>query len=272
MVYKDCDIGSAKPNKNVLAKYPHHLVDIICPNEVFTVADFYRRSMEIIEITHNKNKLPIFVGGSMMYFKSLYTGINDLPERDQKFRDSLKKLKNNNKDSFLHEKLNQIDPEYAKKINKNDEVRIIRALEVFEKSGKRMSEVFLDNNKDCLSNKFDVSQFCVSIDRNILHERIKTRLKKIIKQGLVDEAKNLLNKYDLDLNHPLRKSVNYKQAFEFIEKKHDHETFFDKALFATRQLAKRQTTWIRSWDKFKEIDLMDPKVLENDVKKLITAL
>ena len=152
MVYKDCDIGSAKPNKNVLAKYPHHLVDIICPNEVFTVADFYRRSMEIIEITHNKNKLPIFVGGSMMYFKSLYTGINDLPERDQKFRDSLKKLKTNNKDFFLHEKLNQIDPEYAKKINKNDEIRIIRALEVFEKSGKRMSEVFLDNNKDCLSN------------------------------------------------------------------------------------------------------------------------
>ena len=131
---------------------------------------------------------------------------------------------------------------------------------------------FLDNNKDSLSNKFDVSQFCISIDRNILHERIKTRLKKIIKQGLVDEAKNLLNKYDLDLNHPLRKSVNYKQAFEFIEKKHDHETFFDKALFATRQLAKRQTTWIRSWDKFKEIDLMEPKVLENDVKKLITAL
>ena len=265
MVYKDCDIGSAKPNKHVLEKYPHHLVDIICPNEVFTVADFYRRSMEIIEITHNKNKLPIFVGGSMMYFKSLYTGINDLPERDQKFRDSLKKLKTNNKDFFLHEKLNQIDPEYAKKINKNDEVRIIRALEVFEKTGKRMSEVFLDNKKDCLSN-------CISIDRNILHERIKTRLKKIIKQGLVDEAKNILNKYDLDLNHPLRKSVNYKQAFEFIEKKHDHETFFDKALFATRQLAKRQTTWIRSWDKFKEIDLMKPEMLENDIKKLITAL
>ena len=89
---------------------------------------------------------------------------------------------------------------------------------------------------------------------------------------MVDEAKNILNKYDLDLNHPLRKSINYKQAFELIENKHDHETFFDKALFATRQLAKRQTTWIRSWDKFKEIDLMEPKVLENDVKKLITAL
>ena len=272
MVYKDCDIGSAKPNKNVLEKYPHHLIDIICPNEVFTVADFYKRSMEIIEIIHNKNKLPIFVGGSMMYFKSLYTGINDLPERDQNFRDSLKKLKTNNKNSFLHEKLNKIDPEYARKINENDEVRIIRALEVFEKTGKKMSEVFLDNKKDHLSNKFDVSQFCISIDRNILHERIKTRLKKIINQGLVGEAQHLLNKYDLDLNHPLRKSVNYKQAFEFIEKKYDSEIFFDRALFATRQLAKRQTTWIRSWGKFKEIDLMKPEVLENDVKKFITAL
>ncbi|GIR74556.1 MAG: tRNA dimethylallyltransferase [Prochlorococcus sp.] len=259
MVYKDCDIGSAKPNKNVLAKYPHHLVDIICPNEVFTVADFYRRSMEIIEITHNKNKLPIFVGGSMMYFKSLYTGINDLPERDQEFRDSLKKLKSNNNDFFLYKKLNQIDPEYAKKIHKNDEVRIIRALEIYEKTGRKMSEIFSDSTKNSLSDKFNIIQFCISIDRKILHERIKTRLKKIIKQGLVDEAKNLLNKYDLDLNHPLRKSVNYKQAFEFIEKKYDHETFFDKALFATRQLAKRQTTWIRSWDKFKEIDLMEPE-------------
>tara|TARA_B100001027_G_scaffold211576_1_gene179926 strand:- start:12 stop:830 length:819 start_codon:yes stop_codon:yes gene_type:complete len=272
MVYKDCNIGSAKPNKNVLKKYPHHLIDIISPDKVFTVADFYRRSLEIIETTHNKNKLPIFVGGSMMYFKSLYTGINDLPERDQKFRDSLKKLTIDNKDNFLHEKLNQVDPEYAKKINKNDEIRIIRALEVFEKTGKRMSEVFLDNKKDCILNKFDVSQFCISVGRNILHERIKTRLKKIIKQGLVDEAKNLLNKYDLDPNHPLRKSVNYKQAFEFIEKKYDHETFFDKALFATRQLAKRQATWIRGWDKFKEIDLIEHEMLENDVKKLITAL
>ena len=272
MVYKDCNIGSAKPNKNVLEKYPHHLVDIVCPDEVFTVADFYKRSMKIIEKTHNKNRLPIFVGGSMMYFKTLYTGINDLPERDQIFRESLRKLKPNSKDFFLHEKLNLIDPDYASKINKNDEVRIIRALEVYKKTGKRMSEVFIDNTKESLSDKFNVSQFCISVDRDILHKRIKIRLKKIIENGLVDEAKNILKKYEVDLDHPLRKSINYKQAFYFIEKKYDFATFSDKALYATRQLAKRQITWIRSWDKFKEIDRNRPKMLENDIKKLITAL
>lgn len=272
MVYKNCDIGSAKPNKNVLEKYPHHLVDIIYPDEVFSVADFYKRSLEIIEISHNKNKLPIFVGGSMMYFRSLYSGIDDLPERDQKFRDDLKRLKSNSEDTFLHKKLSQIDPDYAKKINKNDEIRVIRALEVYKKTGKKMSEVFSDNLKESLSNKFNVAQFCISVDRDILHKRIKNRLKKIIELGLINEVKNILKKYDIDCDHPLRKSINYRQAFDFIEKKYDYETFFNNAFFATRQLAKRQSTWIRSWDKFKGIDPNKTEMLENDIKKLITAL
>ena len=122
MVYKDCNIGSAKPNKNVLEKYPHHLIDIVSPNEVFNVSDFCKYSKKIIEITHSKNKLPIFVGGSMMYFKSLYSGIYNLPERDQEFRESLKKLQSNGNDFFLYKKLNKIDPDYATKIHKNDEV------------------------------------------------------------------------------------------------------------------------------------------------------
>ena len=272
MVYKDCDVGSAKPDKNILKKYPHHLVDIVSPNNVFNVSDFCKNSKKIIEITHSKNKLPIFVGGSMMYLKSLYSGLYDLPERDQEFRESLKKLKSSENDFFLYKKLNQIDPEYAKKIHKNDEVRVIRALEIYEKTGRKMSEIFSNSRKNSLSDKFNIIQFCISIDREIIHERIKKRLIKIIELGLIDEAKKLLINYDLDLNHPIRRAVNYKQAFEFIEKKYDYETFFDKALFATRQLAKRQTTWIRSWNKFEEIDPSKPDNIINSVKKLITAL
>ena len=145
MVYKDCNIGSAKPNRNVLEKYPHHLIDIVSPNEVFNVSDFCKYSKKIIEITHSKNKLPIFVGGSMMYFKSLYSGLYDLPERDQEFRESLKKLQSNGNDFFLYNKLNQIDPDYASKIHKNDEVRIIRALEIYEKTGRKMGEIFSES-------------------------------------------------------------------------------------------------------------------------------
>ena len=126
-----------------------------------------------------------------------------------------------------------------------------------------MSEIFSDSTKNSLSDKFNIIQFCISIDREIIHERIKKRLIKIIELGLIDEAKKLLINYDLDLNHPIRRSVNYKQAFEFIEKKYDYETFFDKALFATRQLAKRQTTWIRSWNKFEEIDPSKPDNIIN---------
>ncbi len=182
MVYKDCNIGSAKPNKNVLEKYPHHL------------------------------------------------------------------------------------------IHKNDEVRIIRALEIYEKTGRKMSDIFSDSTKNSLSDKFNIIQFCISIDRKTIHQRIKKRLIEIIEMGLIDEAKKLLTNYDLDLYHPIRRAVNYKQAFEFIEKKYDYETFFDKALFATRQLAKRQTTWIRSWNKFEEIDPSKSENMINGVKKLITAL
>ena len=168
--------------------------------------------------------------------------------------------------------LSQVDLDYANKINKNDEIRVIRALEVFEKTGRKMSEVHLDNSQMSLSNKFNVAQFCMSVDRDILHERIKNRLKKIIEKGLINEAKSILKRYEVDFDHPLRKSINYKQAFDFIEKKYDYETFFDNALYATRQLAKRQSTWIRSWDNFKEIDPNNTEMLENSIKKLITAL
>ena len=160
----------------------------------------------------------------------------------------------------------------AKKIHKNDEVRVIRALEIYEKTGRKMSEIFSDSPKNSISDKFNIIQFCISIDREIIHERIKKRLIKIIELGLIDEAKKLLTNYDLDLNHPIRRSINYKQAFEFIEKKYDYETFFDKALFATRQFAKRQTTWIRSWNKFEQIDPTKPENIINSVKKLITVL
>ena len=136
MVYKDCNIGSAKPTKEVLKEYPHHMIDIVSPNEVFTVADFCSFSKKLIKSAHSKKKLPVFVGGSMMYFKSLFEGIHDLPKRDEKYRKELKELKlNSNNHNFLFDMLKDIDSDYAKKVNKNDEVRIIRALEVFMITG-----------------------------------------------------------------------------------------------------------------------------------------
>ena len=273
MVYKDCNIGSAKPTKEVLKKYPHHMIDIESPNEIFTVADFCSLSNKLIKNAHNNNKLPLFVGGSMMYFKSLFEGIHDLPKRDDSYRKELKELKlNSNNNNFLYGMLKEIDNEYAKRLNKNDEVRIIRALEVFKITGKQISKILLEEPNNKLSNDYEVAQFAITHDRELLHKRIKSRLDKIIDEGMLEEAEYLLKKYNIDLEHPLRKSVNYKQAFNYLNNQYEYDDFYKKALYATRQLAKKQTTWLRSWKKFKEIKINQEDNLENSIKNLISLL
>ena len=272
MVYKDCNIGSAKPTKEILKKYPHHIIDVVSPNEIFTVADFCAISKKIIKNAHYKKKLPVLIGGSMMYFKSLFDGIHDLPARDENYRKELRRLKLNNNDNFLYNLLNDIDSDYAKKINKNDEVRIIRALEVFKVTGKLMSEIISTNSNKKLSFDYEIAQFGIIHDRELLHKRIESRLNKIIEEGLLEEAKSLLKKYNIDLEHPLRRAVNYKQAFSYLNNEYEYDTFYKKALYATRQLAKRQTTWLRSWKEFEEIDINQQNNIENSIKNLISLL
>ena len=272
MVYKDCNIGSAKPTKKVLEKYPHHLIDVLCPNEIFSVADFCATSKKIIKNAHNKKRLPVFIGGTMMYFKSLFDGIHDLPARDENYRQELRKLKLNNNDNFLYNLLNDIDSDYAKKINKNDEVRIIRALEVFKATGKPMSKIISNNSKKKLFYDYEIAQFGIIHDRELLHKRIESRLNKIIEKGLLEEARLILKKYNIDPAHPLRRSVNYKQAFNYLNNDYEYDTFYNKALYATRQLAKRQTTWLRSWKEFEKIDFNKQDNIENSIKNLTSLL
>ncbi len=272
MVYKDCNIGSAKPTKKVLEKYPHHLIDVLCPNEIFTVADFCATSKNIIKNAHNKKRLPVFIGGTMMYFKSLFDGIHDLPARNENYRQELRKLKLNNNENFLYNLLNDIDSDYAKKINKNDEVRIIRALEVFKATGKPMSKIISNNSKKKLFYDYEIAQFGIIHERELLHKRIESRLNKIIEKGLLEEARLILKKYNIDPVHPLRRSVNYKQAFNYLNNDYEYDTFYNKALYATRQLAKRQTTWLRSWKKFEKIDFNKQDNIENSIKNLTSLL
>jgi tRNA dimethylallyltransferase len=272
MVYKGCDIGSAKPSKSTLKRFPHEMVDIIKPSEIFTVADFYSLAKKIIDKSHSENKLPLFVGGSMMYFKSLLDGMHELPQRDNNFRERLLKLKEKNKTHFLFSLLNDKDPEYAKKLNKNDEIRIIRALEVIEKTEKPLSKLMKESKKNPLSDEYEISQFGVLDEREIIHDRIEERLKRILSDGLEEEALTLLEEYNIPANHPIRKSVNYKQIFDYLDGKYDKKTFFQKALFASRQLAKRQITWIRGWDEYTEIQINEVKVIEDRFKKIISLL
>ena len=272
MVYRDCDVGSAKPSKDILKKFPHEMVDVTNPDKVFTVGDFYTLSHKIIEKSHFDNKLPLFVGGSMMYFKTLLDGMNVLPERDINYRRYLENLKEDNKPHFLFNLLNERDPKYAKNLNKNDEVRIIRALEVIKRTGRPFSTVLKETKRHPLTNKYDIYQFGILDERKLIHKRIKDRLERILSDGLEEEAITLLEKYNIPNNHPIRKSVNYKQIFNYLNGEYNIDTFTQKALFATRQLAKRQITWIRSWENYVKIRVNEIKPLEDNVKKIISLL
>ena len=273
MVYKDCDIGSAKPSKDILLKHKHHLVDCIEPEEIYSVADFYESSLKLITEIHNNNKLPLFVGGSMMYFKSLIYGLDNLPERNDTYRNELEKIKNENGIDMLYKMLKESDPKYAKQVNNSDEKRIIRALEVVKASGNNFSSMVGYKNKDYLVSNFSIHQFGIfDEDRSLLHSRIEERLEMIIQNGLIDEVKGLLNKYKIPENHPIRKSVNYKQAISFLNKEYDSEEFFKRALYATRQLAKRQMTWLRSWDDLNVFNLKTSYKIEESIKRLLTSL
>ena len=273
MVYEDCNIGSAKPSKNILEKYPHHLVDIIKPNSIYSVSDFYQSSLQLIDEIHSRDKLPVFVGGTMMYFKTLINGLDTLPARNDDYRLELEEAKKQNGDQYLYEMLASIDSDYAATLNQSDDKRIIRALEVYKSTGENMTSLLGKIDKNFLLEKYNIKQLGIlDEDRSILHKRIEKRLETIISDGLVEEVKNILDKYKIADGHPIRKSVNYKQAISFIKKEIDEDELFNTALFATRQLAKRQITWMRSWDNLEIFENKSAYKIKETVKRLVSSL
>lgn len=269
MVYKDADIGSAKPSKKVLGKYPHFLVNNKTLTEIYSVAEFCEDSYELIEKIHSRNKTPLFVGGSMMYFKSLLNGINEMPARDNVYREMLIE-ENSKKPGYLFKLLLEIDPEYAKKINPNDEKRILRALEVANSSGKTMTENLNESSKNGLKNKYDILQIGIyEEDRTILHKRIKHRLEAMINEGLIEEVKDIKKNYCIESNHPILSAVNYKQVFDYLDNHINKEELFDRALFASRQLAKRQITWIRSWEDLNLFKINSDEEIKENIKNFL---
>jgi len=269
MVYKETNIGSAKPSANTLKKFPHHLVNIRSLKQIYSVAEFCKDSHRIIEEVHSRKKIPIFVGGSMMYFKSLLNGISQLPERDDSYREELS-FKNKQEPGYLYNLLKTRDELYAKKIEPNDEKRIIRALEVIDKTGKLMSKHLDDKKGSGLQEKYEVLQLGINDEnRELLHARIENRLEVMLDDGLLDEVRNIKQKYELKEGHPILRAVNYKQAFDYLDLHHDKKEFFNRALFASRQLAKRQVTWIRSWKNLHLFNINSQEEIERSVKNFL---
>ena len=267
MVYKDFNLGSAKPNQITLKNYPHHLVDVISAETVYTASDFTKDAIKLIQKAHHDGKVPLLVGGSMMYFQRMIKGLDILPERDDLFRDEMKAIKESKGVNALYQELKLQDSDYADTIEENDSQRIIRALEIIHLSKKSLtSQLGRIPDNHFLNDNHVIQLGIFPKNRKLLHERIEQRLEKIIGDGLVEEIKNIMNTYTIKGDHPALRAINYKQALSFISGEYDHETFYLKALYATRQFAKRQITWMRSWENLELFDINEEQKILKKIK------
>lgn len=243
LIYQDMNIGTAKPDSQTLKEFPHSLVNIISPEEEYSVQNFMIDAKVQIKQAFDENKTPILVGGTAFYFNSIQYGLSNLPEStfdSRKYFDDLLQLKGS---VFLHNELSKIDKISSTRIHFNDSQRVTRALEVYSLSGKPMSE--LQGSKVGKLN-FPLKKIVLMPERKILHQRIEKRFFQMMESGFLDEMNFLRNKYNLSLNLASMRSVGYRQAWQYLEGEIDKNLMIEKAIIATRQLCKRQSTWFKN--------------------------
>lgn len=245
LVYRGMDIGTAKPEPQILEAFPHHLIDIRDPNERYSAAQFVDDAHRVIAAIIARRKTPLLVGGTMLYLKALIEGLDALPPADAEVRAHIDARAAALGWPKLHGELAAIDPDSAARIKPTDAQRLQRALEVFQLTGKPMS-AFLGGRSEAGERHRFVVTALVPSDRTILHKHIEARFEQMIAHGLIDEVRRLRARYALSPDMPSMRSVGYRQAWQFIDGEIDLETMRLKGVAATRQLAKRQLTWLRS--------------------------
>ncbi|WP_267961964.1 tRNA (adenosine(37)-N6)-dimethylallyltransferase MiaA [Shewanella sp. AS1] len=245
LIYRGMDIGTAKPTAQELARAPHRLIDIRDPSESYSAADFRNDAIKEIEAILAKGKTPLLVGGTMLYFKALLEGLSPLPAADETIRAEIAKQAQALGWQALHDQLREVDPISAERIHPNDPQRLSRALEVYRISGKSLTEL-TEIKSEVLPYK--VEQFGIAPkDRKVLHQAIAQRFDLMLNQGFVAEVEQLRKRDDLHLDLPSMRCVGYRQVWQYLEGDYDHATMVEKSVAATRQLAKRQLTWLRGW-------------------------
>jgi len=244
LVYRGMDIGTAKPSKEFLNNVPHRLIDICEPDESYSAARFRNDALLAIDEIHSKNKIPLVVGGTGLYFRALESGISDLPDADEEVRQRLESEARDVGWEAMHARLAEIDPVSADRIHPNDPQRIQRALEIYEISGRSMT----DHCKDETINSFPFELIKIILnpgDRSKLHERIKHRFMKMLDEGLVEEVRSFHANGRFSSALPAMRMVGYRQVWNYLDGETDYEEMVEKGIVATRQLAKRQMTWFR---------------------------
>lgn len=245
LIYRGMDIGTAKPSKAELALAPHRLIDICDPAESYSAANFRTDSLREMQEISAQGKIPLLVGGTMLYYKALLEGLSPLPSADDKVRSEIEAKAALIGWGGLHQELSKIDPISAQRINPNDSQRINRALEVFYLTGKTLTELTAQKGEAL---PYDILQFAIAPEqREVLHLRIEQRFHKMIELGFQQEVEKLYRRPDLNENLPSIRCVGYRQMWEYLRGDYDHDEMVFRGICATRQLAKRQITWLRGW-------------------------
>jgi tRNA dimethylallyltransferase len=252
MIYRNMDIGSAKPTKQQLRAYPHHLIDIINPDERYSVANFCKDVNQLIESCQKRGKIPLLVGGTMMYYKALQQGLSCLPSASPALRLQLLEKAASIGWPAMHQMLARVDSTTAAKIHPNDSQRIGRALEVYHSSGKPLSFYWQQTSDEKMPRFVNIS--LMPQDRAKLHRLIEQRFMQMIENGFIEEVATVQKCWHLNISMPSLRCVGYRQVWQYLQDEIDHETMLLKAIAATRQLAKRQMTWLRRFPNANHFD------------------
>ncbi|MAG66279.1 MAG: tRNA (adenosine(37)-N6)-dimethylallyltransferase MiaA [Pseudomonadales bacterium] len=281
LVYRGMDIGSAKPDVQTLQRYPHHLIDILDPAEPYSAARFRDDALALIRDITARGRVPLLVGGTMLYFKALAGGLASMPSADPVVRARIDAMAQEQGWPAVHAALAQVDPVSAERIHRNDPQRISRAYEVFLGSGitltqwheRQHAEKAADQTPGSGVLPYTVRYLAVAPrERSVLHERIAERFSLMLQQGLISEVEALHARGDLDVSMPSIRAVGYRQVWDYLEGRLSYEQMHERGVIATRQLAKRQFTWLRGWNEPIEwLDSLDPKRFERALKVLQTA-
>ncbi|MGF6409743.1 tRNA (adenosine(37)-N6)-dimethylallyltransferase MiaA [Paraburkholderia sp. MM5482-R1] len=273
LVYREMDIGTAKPTAEERAVAPHHLIDIVDPADSYSAAQFRADTLRLVGEIHARGRLPLLVGGTMLYYKALTQGLNDLPAADAEVRARLDADAARDGWPALHARLAALDPVTAARLAPNDSQRIQRALEVFMLTGQPMSTLLAAPARidDAASASF-VPVALEPSERGELHARIEQRFDSMLAHGFVDEVVKLRARGDLLPEMPSMRCVGYRQVWEYLDGAVDYRTMRDKGVFATRQLCKRQLTWLRSMPERQVVDCCDPHATARVVELIETLV
>lgn len=268
LIYRGMDIGSAKPTADELTQVPHHLIDIRDPAESYSAADFRSDALRLIADIQHRGNIPLLVGGTMLYFKALLDGISPLPEAQPEVRQQLEQEAEKLGWAELHRQLAEVDPVSAARIHPNDPQRINRALEVYRITGQSLTELTAQKGEPFA---YPVHQFAIAPqDRAVLHRRIALRYQQMLDSGFEHEVRVLKQRPDLHLDLPSMRCVGYRQMWQYLDGECSYDEMVQRGIAATRQLAKRQLTWLRSWQQLTW--LSSDVAIEENLQAVLSSL